>query len=412
MSGPGARARLRPVLLCLLAAALAAASLSCVPAVTSLLEAPSEHRMQRLLDRQAAAVREGDEAAYLETVDPLAVRYRNTERRLLRNVRRLPLSQWSYRVADVSLAEGSVGGRARAEVVAQLRYRLRGYDEGTRTATQRWTVVARDGRWYRDSTRFAETREVWEQGRLDVVTGRHSLVLGSGRPRSELRALARAADRAVPEVSALWPGRWPRRIVVLAPADLDRTAQLLSAAPAQYRGIAAVTTSENGRGRAADRIVVNPGPFGTLSAAGRQVVMTHEAAHVATREATTETTPMWLSEGLADWIGYGGTDAQLPGAAPRLRAALEEGALPERLPGDGGFAFDGPAHALALSYEAGWLGALMVAEQWGEQSLRRFYAAAGRPGPGALDRALRAELGVDEQEFHARWRQYVRHKLG
>lgn len=354
-----------------------------------------------------------DEAAYLETVDPTASRYRATERRVFRNLRELPLAQWSYRVARVRTDEpGSPGPRPRVELVAQLRYRLKGYDQGVRTATQKWTVVAREGRWYRGAERAADTRELWDQGRLEMVTGRHSLVLGVGRPRAELAALAREADRAVPRVSALWPGDWRRRVVVLAPADLERTAELLSAAPAQYRGIAAVTTSERDAGQAADRIVVNPGPYGTLSEPGRQVVMTHETAHVATRDKTTESTPMWLSEGLADWIGYGASDRELPAAAPELRRAVRTGELPGQLPSNADFAFDGPADELALSYEAGWLGCLMVAEQWDADRLRELYAEAGRPGPGALDRALREVLGVDEREFRARWRAYVHDKLG
>lgn len=403
--------------LCALIVSLLVSLLGCErQAVPPFWEPPSSPLLQQLLDRQAAAVLRGDESAYLETVDPAAREYRAQQRRTFANLRQLPLAQWSYQVTQVR--PRAAGTRLPhteepwVELVARLSYRLKDYDEGVRTAIQAWSLVVRDGRWYRAAERPSTSREVWEQGPLEVVTGRHSLVLGVGRPRAELRRLAREADRAVPQVNALWPADWRRRVVVLAPADLTGTAELLSAAPAQYRGIAAVTTSEQGQGPAADRVVVNPGPYGTLGAAGRQVVMTHEAAHVATRRHTTPATPMWLSEGLADWIGYRGSDRELPDAAPQLRRAVWDGRLPDRLPRDAAFAFDAPPDQLAGSYEAGWLACLMIAQHWDERRLLKFYVAASRGGPGALDRALREVLGVSEEEFHQRWRAYVRHKLG
>lgn len=375
--------------------------------------------MQRILDRQARAVLDGDATAYLAAVDPAATNYRAGQRRMFANLRRLPLRTWSYRVTAVhdgptSRASTPSGGRApaRALAVVELSHQLRGYDQGVRVDRERLLLTARDGDWYLSGEDEGSARQLWKQGKVSVSRGKHSLVLGVGRPRRELEALVSEADRAVPAVSRLWPRPWNRRVVVLAPASLERTAELLSAAPAQYRGIAAVTTSERHGVAPADRVVVNPGAYGTLSGSGRQVVMTHETAHVATREDTTETTPMWLSEGLADWIGYGGSDREVRRAAPELAAAVRSGELSRALPTDAEFAFERPADLLARSYEAGWLACLMVVERGDAQRLRTLYRAAGRPGPGATDRALRDVLQVDEREFGALWHSYVRRVLG
>ncbi|WP_323379379.1 hypothetical protein [Streptomyces durbertensis] len=359
-----------------------------------------------LLDRQAEAVLAGDRAGYLTTVDTGDPAEAAHHRRVIANLGRLPLAEWAHRVLRVRRT-----GARRAEVVAELRHRLRDYDHGPRTSLERLEMTWHGGRWRFAVKAPGTPRQLWEQGEMGVTRGRHSLVLTVGRPAGERAALAREADRAVPRVTAAWPGLWARRVVVLAPASLPNAAELLDGSPARYLGIAAVTSSEPRSAAPADRVVINPEAYGTLDAAGRQTVMTHETAHVGTRAATTAHTPTWLSEGLADWIAQRGRHPDLRLAAPGLRAAALAGRLPERLPGDADFAFDGAPAALARAYEAGWLACLWTAERWGETRLARFYRAAGRPGPGALDRAAREVLGVDEREFTACWRRWTARRL-
>jgi len=244
-------------------------------------------------------------------------------------------------------------------------------------------------------------------------------------------ALAADADRAVPAVAAVWPRDWSRRVLVQAPATVRRMAALLGGTADSYRGIAAVTTGEAG-GRAdtpAERIVVNPRAYGLLGKEGRQIVMTHEATHVATREHTTGSTPMWLSEGFADWMGYRDTGRSPTRVAPALTAAVRAGEVPRRLPADEDFDFAGDGGRLSRSYESGWLACRMVAERWGEMKLVELYLVAGRSGrdaadggeagdggdgaaDGALDTALREVLGIDARELTERWRAYVRQELG
>ncbi|HEX5565801.1 MAG TPA: hypothetical protein VFY14_02485, partial [Streptomyces sp.] len=261
--------------------------------------------------------------------------------------------------------------------------------------------------------------------------GERSLVLGVDRPDAVLRALAADADRAVPAVAAVWPRDWSRRVLVQAPASVRRMAALLGGTADSYRGVAAVTTGEAG-GRAdtpAERIVVNPRTYGLLGEEGRQIVMTHEATHVATREHTTGSTPMWLSEGFADWVGYRDTGRPPTRVAPALTGAVRVGGTPRRLPADEDFDFTGDGGRLSRAYESGWLVCRMVAERWGEAKLAELYLAAGRSGrdaadggpstgggdgtaDGALDAALREVLGIDAREFTERWRAYVRQELG
>lgn len=371
--------------------------------------------VQGVLARQAAAVREGDQRAYLAETDPRATAYRAAQRGVFRNLARLPLATWSYEVREVSTGSGN---HATAKV--SLRYRLKGYDRVTTESPERLGLTRRDGRWYLASERTGGTRQLWEQGDMRVVRGAHSLVLGVGRSQSALRALARTADEAVPSVDAAWPRAWSRKVVLVAPDSLDDMARLLGSPASSYAGIAAVTTGEAGgdarAGTPADRIVVNPEAYGVLSGVGRQVVLTHEATHVATRDTTTPATPLWLSEGFADWAGYRETAQSPRTAAPELARAITEASTAGRdpeplraLPPDKAFRFGSAPDTLAHAYEGGWLACRMVAEKWGEDKLVALYLRAGQPPD--TDTALRSVLGISQRKFTTLWRAYALHEL-
>jgi hypothetical protein len=193
-------------------------------------------------------------------------------------------------------------------------------------------------------------------------------------------------------------------------------AELLDAPPTSYEGIAAVTTGEAGEhtNAPADRIVINPEAYGELSGEGRQVVVTHETVHVASRTHTSGATPLWLSEGLADWVGYGATDRKPKEVAVELVRAARAGKLPRELPTDRDFRFGRDPEALGRAYESGWLACRLIADEWGKDRLIALYLRIGssqkRP-EAAVEEAMRGELGLSPEEFTERWRSYVRKEL-
>nr|WP_128376147.1 hypothetical protein [Streptomyces cavernae] len=367
--------------------------------------------VQRLLDRRAAAVLDGDAAAFAATSDASAAGEPAAARAVFANLRHMPLAAWSYRLTQ--LRRSGTGATADAE----LGYRVDGYDRAPVRAARTLRLTRTDGRWYVASDRPARGsgQQLWEQGPVRAVHGERSLVLGVGQPRAGLRDYADLADRAVPAVSRAWRGEWSQRVVVLVPKTLAGMAALLGAPASGYRGIAAVTTGEAGASARspADRIIVNPEAYGLLGDLGRRVVLTHETTHVATRAQTSAATPLWLSEGYADWVGYLGSGRTAAQAAPELRTAVREGRAPERLPADGDFAFAGDAARLARAYEGGWLACTMIAGRWGPDRLAEFYRAVGTHGrrEGAVAAALREVLGTTEERFTAEWREYVGARL-
>ncbi|MEV5512433.1 hypothetical protein AB0L50_05655 [Streptomyces flaveolus] len=364
---------------------------------------PVRTEVQRVLDRRAAAVLAHDRTAWARTGSGTG----------FGNLSAVPLAAWSYRVTGLH----RTGDTATADV--DLSYRVEGYDRGALT-TARTVRLSReeDGRWSVDSDRPAKQsgQQPWDQGPVRVVRGEHSLVLGVGQSTGSLRGYAELAERAVPAVSDAWDGDWARRIVVVVPESLEGMAGLLGSPASSYRGIAAVTTGETG-GREhapADRIIVNPDAYGLLGSLGKQVVLTHETTHVATRVHTTAATPLWLSEGYADWVGYRADGREPSQAAAELTRAVSEGRVPGGLPTDEDFGFTGEADELARAYEGGWLACRMIADQWGEDRLDAFYRAVGAHDgrAGAVEDALRDVLGTTQDAFTARWREYLREQLG
>ncbi|MFG2191199.1 hypothetical protein [Streptomyces sp. NPDC048639] len=383
--------------------------------------APDDRTIQRMLDRRAEALLDRDGRGFLSAVDPRATAYRAQQRKIFRNLADVPLDGWRYRLVRTGGFRPAAGDGHRVAAEVRLDYRLEGYDTAPVESVQRLTLTERDGRWYvaaedsRSADGKARARPLWEQGRVTVVRGRSSLLLGAGQDERLLRRVARTADGAVPAVDDAWRGRWARRVVVLVPGSVKGMGALLGAPVTAYRGIAAVTTGEaGGDGRApADRVIVNPDAYGLLGATGQGVVLTHETAHVATREDTSAATPLWLSEGFADWVGYRGTGRTVQEIASELSRDAAEGRLPRELPGDDDFGFGGGGGRLAAAYEGGWLACRMVADRWGEEKLRQFYRAVGaqKTREGAVERALHDVLGIGSEAFTVRWRAYVAKEL-
>ncbi|MFF7049022.1 hypothetical protein ACFY94_11750 [Streptomyces griseorubiginosus] len=384
------------VVLCLLLASLVACGGR--PAVDD----SAATDVQRVLDLRAAAVLDRDRAAIARTG---AADWWS-------DLSAVPLASWSYKVTSVHRS----GATATAD--AELRYQVQGYDSAPVTVGRVLDLsVDASGHWYvvRERAAAKAPQQLWDQGPVTVVRGRHSMVLGVGQSGEKLHSFADLADRAVPAVSDAWGTEWSRHVVVVVPGSLDGMAGLLGSPASSYRGIAAVTTGETGAPAQApaDRIIVNPDAYALLGTLGRQVVLTHETTHVATRAATTAATPLWLSEGYADWVGYRGTGRTPAEAAPELAEAVSARRVPRALPSDADFGFSGSATGLALSYESGWMACRMIADRWGEAKLDAFYRAVGahEKRPGAVEDALTKTLDTNLRDFTAQWREYLRDRL-
>jgi hypothetical protein len=154
-------------------------------------------------------------------------------------------------------------------------------------------------------------------------------------------------------------------------------------------------------------IFVNPAVFGPLGPRGAQVVMSHEATHVATGAAVSSM-PTWLLEGFADYVALDHVDLPVSLAASQALARVRADGPPARLPGP--HEFDPHSAVLGASYESAWLACRLIGEKYGEARLVAFYRAADREGSTAA--AFGRLLHTDQPSFTQTWRRYLRRLAG
>ena len=100
---------------------------------------------------------------------------------------------------------------------------------------------------------------------------------------------------------ALCSPQWEGKLVVEVPGSEEALAAALGAEPGSYTDIAAVTASVDGTitPDSEVHVFVNPDVYDDLEPVGGQVVISHEATHLATDAPLTSGVPLWLLEGFA-----------------------------------------------------------------------------------------------------------------
>ncbi len=344
-------------------------------------------------DARDLAVR-GDKAAARELVE------------MHGNVRRLGITDLSLRYVDENASQdASISPRlpTRAWVGdVQARWRMRGHDGADSVMKVTMTLrETRDGAAFvsvRDD--YGSTAPLWFLDRLAVERSRGFLVMVAGDDVGQYGELAEQAAIDVRKVLPFWRGS----LVVEAPDSERILDRVLNSEDGSHGAIAAVTTPVDGSSEdgAPVHIFVNPPVFGRLGEQGAQIVMSHEAAHVAL-EAATASMPIWLIEGFADYVALADVDLPVEVTASQILERVKIDGVPGRLPGPDDF--ESRNTALGASYEAAWLACRLIGEKYGEARLIRFYERSDRDS-GTGD-AFRDILGTTEAEFTAEWRDYL-----
>ncbi len=151
-------------------------------------------------------------------------------------------------------------------------------------------------------------------------------------------------------------------------------------------------------------VFVNPLVFDPLGARGAQVVLTHEATHVATRAATSPA-PIWLVEGFADYVALSAQHIPLATSASRIASLVRRHGPPAHLPGGEQFAAGTPD--LEARYESAWLACRLLADAGGQARLVSFYDAVDAGTP--LETALRSRFGFGVRGLTEQWRNLLSH---
>ena len=378
---------------------------------------------QDLLSARAAAVKARNKRAWMATVDLPGSSFGGRQSGVFDNLMKLPLGQFSYGTPQLApaLADARaqrVGPKAWVATVFGT-YSLAGYDRGPRSFEATFTLVQRPGGWrIADDTDGAGALQMWDLPGLRVLRGTFAMVIGNA-PEARMRDYEAIADSAVRRVKGTWGTDWNAHVVLLTPSTTEEFADLLLRSVDEgLDQVAAITQGEIDPGQRAqgDRVVINPKAFNALQRNGRRVVITHELTHVATRSSTTRPVPIWLSEGMADYVGYSGLDLPRARVASELLTQVRRGKGPKALPAVADF--DPARTKIAPSYSASWLAVSRLVDLYGQARVVSFYRAVA--GQLSVDRSVQFDpdavaeqafpkrLGVTKAQFVDGWRRYLR----
>lgn len=378
----------------------------------------SRTEIRALLIERAEAVRNGDRDAFLATVARYEEEFVAAQRRWFDNLQTVRLASYGLQVdwdEMGDLASASLGrryGDAERVVlpVTNERYRIAGYDGGPVVQRSYFTFVERDGNWRIASDSdvadvgLISERAPWHFGPLTALRSRHILLLQHPCDAVGCPVLGAAflglAEEALRRVDARWRASWSRRVVVYEPRSAGELSELLDVSFDTTNFIAFAVTQDD-RSQSPSRVLVSSDGIAGRSPDDVIAVLSHELAHVASRPLTGRSTPLFVEEGLAEYVGRGGdarfVDSYEAGAGGRAR-----------IPRDAQFT-TGSRDQIFDRYQAAHSAVRFFVRRWGFVRFLRFYRSLGRLSEGLgtanyhLGRALEKATGLDFRAFVRRW---------
>ena len=376
--------------LCLTGPALVACSGEDEPTETAASAPPDvSGAIGRALDARAAAVRRGDSERFARTLGGDRD-FREQQQTWYANLTQLPLERFRYRFDPASLVRNGDAYWVTVDEVMQLDQ----YDAAPVVAPDRFRFEARASGRMRLTSVTDHDWEVahrvqpqpWDLGPVDVRAGAGVLGVFDAGTVGQAGPLLTSIEAGIGDVSAWVPYDWSRRVVVYAlsaPTFLDGLEDVPGDDPGDLDAVS-FPVGEGTRFVLNPRVIADPGR-------DRDRLVRHELTHVAIGTHD-DTAPVWLSEGLAEWVSVrplAPEDRRLPDAA--LKAA-EQGV--SDLPDDDTFNDDdSQAH-----YGISWWAVEYVADSYGDRAPWLLLDAVTAPGADP-DEVLRDQFATSTHDL-------------
>jgi hypothetical protein len=360
-----------------------------------------------LLERRTAAVRNGDSAAFLATVDPRApAAFREAQARSFDGLRTVPLASFTLRARTED--SGDLAASASAFLPeTRATYRFEGYDAADMVDTLYLTYVERDGKWYvasdtdLDDLGLLSTRNVWDNGPIETRRGEHVAVVSHPAQGDRAQALLGLGDEAMGVLATRWDQPWPGRIPIVLPDSPDELGRAIQATFDVSKFVAFVAYApvrDDGYVNTAPRMFIQDR---NLSRYGHQFqleTLVHELGHAAVAPYAGPAIPAWVHEGIADWVALGRPTGE-------RRPAGSDGVLPR----DYEFT-SGSSAEILRSYQESRSAISYLASRFGLGAPTKLIKALGDLGtpPGSVDHnvdaTLRRLFGISLQELQQGWK--------
>ncbi|WP_395659837.1 peptidase MA family metallohydrolase [Nocardioides sp.] len=337
----------------------------------------------RTLDARAHAVLHGD-AARFEHLLAGGPGFRAAQRTWFGNLTQLPVARLRYRVHPDSLVrEGD-----RYSVVADVELELDGYDAGPVVAPGRFAFRAvphHPSRFRLTGADLADPQP-WDLGPVEVREGDGVLGVFDAGSVADAPGLVASVESGIASVAAQVPYDWSRSVVVYALSDptfLDGLQDVPGDDPEDLDAVAFPVGDST-------RVALNPRMLDEAGAE-RDRLVRHELTHVAVGTHDDDV-PVWLSEGLAEYVSVrplAPQDRRIPEAAV---AAAEAGV--DDLPDDASFNDDdSEAH-----YGLAWWAVESLADSFGPSGPWQLLDALAEPGADP-DEVLRDRFGTSMHQL-------------
>lgn len=286
--------------------------------------APGDDKLaavQKVLDARAAAVRGGDKAGFLATVDPQApAEFKDAQGQLFDGLHGIPLSTYTLTARLTDSGDLSAATRGRYDVPTYLpetrqRMRLKDYD-GADAADSLWlTFVLRpDDKWYVGGDNDVSllgvdtARGLWDFGPVTVQSTPHFLLLSHPAEAPRAKALGGIAEEAIAALSTRWTLSWPGKIPLVLPATTTELSAILQTTVDINKFVAFVSygaVRDSGYEPTAPRVYIQDQNLAKYNHEFQLETLTHELTHAAVAPISGPFIPAWVHEGLADWIALG-----------------------------------------------------------------------------------------------------------
>ena len=327
--------------------------------------------LARLLRSRARAVRAGDSRSFLRSVDRSDPTFVASQRAYFANLSQLPLRTYRYTLNPATIVRDDADYWA----VVTLTLEIEGYDTRPATAPDRFRfspVPGHSDRFRVSSVTDADwelrnevVAEPWDLGPVLVRRGSGVLGIFDEGSVGYATSLLASFERGLGQLAGEVPYPWPHSVVVVALSDnayLTSLHGLPGRDPARLDAVAVpVAASPGSTAIAATRIVLNPAMLDRAGAA-RDRLVRHELTHVALGRRD-DLAPVWLSEGLAEYVSVRAMAPQDRRIPRRAVSAAGDGV--DALPSDAEF---NDLHA-PWHYALAWWACEYLADNFGEGSL-------------------------------------------
>lgn len=395
------------------------------PAVGSGAGGPNAE-IRALLDQRAVAMVDGDRKAFLATVDAASPAFLRRQGLLFDGFQRLGLSEyrldlggrlWPELTTDREIARYGAGAEPTVLHVEE-RYSLTRFDEQPALEDLFLTFLRRPDGWRvasdsdLDDLTMYSGRKLWEFGPVVAQTSEHFLYVSHSDLLGPAQSVLNKAEEALDAVSAHWPLEWNERVVIVAPSTTEELGRLIQAT---FDLDVFVAFAASGVDRARDwdlvghRILLNWPNFSRYDDSTQLSVLTHELLHVATREYSGPLVPIFVEEGVAEWVT--GHDS-----ATLLAGQVQNGMFDGELPLDHEF-ISGSDAVILSAYQESSAAVRYAAERFGDDAVAKFYRELGtvRRSSGTwryhVGRAMREAFGIGFGEFQGQWARWVENSL-